>query len=982
MRAIFIFFLLLQTLLSQETELKRVSLQLLWLDQFQFAGYYMAKEKGFYEEEGFDVTFKTVDLKKDVIKEVQEGITDYGVGRANLIQYDSSGEKITLLSAIFQSSPHILLTLTSSEIDSIAAFKGKSLMQTVDLLQSASIAAMLKSKDLDISEINVVKHSFNLNDLVDGKVDIYSGYISNEPFTLQEMGVKYNSFSPQTEGLSFYSDILYTSAIKSRENPQEVRAFRDASLKGWEYAFSHISESVELILKKYNTQNKSRAALLYEATELKKLAYFNTKKVGQIDPEKLQRIYDIYKILGVVKNPLVTDKLLFHNKNMLFTKEEQDYLASKSSITYCTQPNTLPYSAIKNSKFIGIGAGILDLVHEYGGVHFELVETNTWEESLMKAVKRECDILPLASAAPSRMKYFNFTQPYYSEPLVIVTNKDENYILNVETILDKKFSVVQGNAFIEFLKLQYPDIKLVNVQSIQEGFAKIERGEVYGHIDIMMSSAYALQKFSKFNLRIAGQFKQEMKISFAVRNDDPVLFSIMNKLAKKITKEDTQLILNKWVSVNYTKGVNYWYFKEIGIALAIFLFFILYREYAINKKNIELQDLQEELVAVNKQLETRAYHAVQDLEKAQEIANVGSWILDVQEETLTWSKQSYKIFDIDEDSDDDLYNLFRKRIHPDDVEMSENAYVQSLHEQTRYSVRHRLVMDDGSIKYVNQKAETIFDAQGKPLVSYGTIQDVTSKVQQELEIKKKDAYMMHQSRLAQMGEMLSMIAHQWKQPLSAISSTQIMLKTTLELEKYDLADENEREDFLIFLDDRLDKIALYVQNLSQVIKDFSNFYKPNKEPEFLSIDSVILKSYELIKDTISSSNIEVTFDLNAEYFIDIYENELMQVILNLLNNAKDQLIDKEIQNPLIIVKSYKHIDEIVVEIEDNAGGISESIIDKVFDPYFSTKLEKNGTGLGLYMSKMIISEYHNGTISVHNSILGAVFSIRIKNSKK
>jgi len=114
--------------------------------------------------------------------------------------------------------------------------------------------------------------------------------------------------------------------------------------------------------------------------------------------------------------------------------------------------------------------------------------------------------------------------------------------------------------------------------------------------------------------------------------------------------------------------------------------------------------------------------------------------------------------------------------------------------------------------------------------------------------------------------------------------------------------------------------------------------------------------------------------------IELYESEFMQVVLNILNNAKDQLIDKGLEKPTIIVKTYKEKDEVVLTIEDNAGGISSEIIDKVFDPYFSTKLEKNGTGLGLYMCQMIINEYHHGTISVENSNEGAIFSIRIKNS--
>ena len=980
MRYLFLLLLFLTSLLASDVKLKTVSLQLLWLDQFQFAGYYMAKEKGFYKDAGFEVKLKKIKEHQNIMLDVENGITDYGIGRASLILHDSSGEKISLLAAIYQSTPNILISLKSSNIDDISDFKGKRLMQTNDLLQSASMAAMLKSKNLKLSDLTVIKHSFDLNDLLNKKVDIYSAYISNEPFSLIEKGIAFNTFSPQIEGLDFYSDILYTSKKNTQDNPQEVQRFKEASLKGWQYAFSHIEESVAVILNKYNSQKKSKEALFFEAKELKKLAFFGTKEIGTLDKAKIQRIHDIYKILGVTTAPLNSEEIIFHMSKIHFNEEEREYLKHKKFIRYCTQPNSMPYSAIKDSKFTGIGAGIINIVHQNSGIEFKLKETKSWDESVLNAINRECDILVLASDSPSRHKYFNFTYPYYSEPLVIVTKKNEHYILDINSVLDKKFSVVKGNSFVENLQLKYPHLHLTEVNNIEEAFAQLESGKVYGHINIMMSSAYAMQKYSKLNLKIAGQFDQNTEVSFAVRNDDQILFNIMNKSAKSITREDIQLILNKWISINYTKGLNYWYFKEIAIVIGLFILFMFYREYFLNKKNRELQELQAELVGVNEQLRTKAYAVTKDLEKAQSIAKIGSWVLDLESEVLTWSKQSYKIFDIDPNSKEDLYKLFRERIYPDDLDMVENEYAKSLRDRTLYSVRHRLLMNDGSIKYVNQKAETTFSDEDKPIISHGTIEDVTQKVTQALEIKKKDTYMLHQSRLAQMGEMLSMIAHQWKQPLASIAAIQVGIKTTVDLEKYDLGVEKERVEFMSYLDERLDKLELYVKNLAQTIEDFSNYYKPNKAAEFLSIDSVVMRAYELLGDSLKSSNIEVSFDLNVEYFMDVYQNELMQVIVNILNNAKDQLLENEVQKASIYIKTSVQKDEIIIEIEDNGGGISEDIMEHVFDPYFSTKEEKNGTGLGLYMSRMIINEYHNGNISVENSGQGAIFSIRIKNS--
>jgi len=978
MKHIILLLILLTSLLGARESLNKVSLQLLWLDQFQFAGYYMAKEKGFYKEAGFKVDLKKVKDPKEAFSDVVSGKTTFGIGRSSLIKFDSSGEKISLLSAIFQSSPDIILALDSSNINSVQDFQGRSVMQTEDLIQNASLNTMLQSVKLSLKDIQIIPHNYNLNSLIEKRVDLYSAYISNEPFLLKQKGVKFHYFSPKIEGFDFYSDILYTSQKYALEHPLQVEKFTRATLKGWEYAFSHIEESVNLILEKYNTQHKSKEAFLYEAKELKNLAYYNNNKLGSITQENIQRIYDIYKVLRVMKAPLDMKKLLFDYDRTKLSFEEMHYLKKKHYIRYCTQSDALPYSAVEDNKFIGIGSGILELAEKTSGIEFRLVPTQTWQEALLKAKNRECDLLPMASATPSRREYFNFTDVYYDEPLVVITRKEENYILNITTVLDKTFSAVAGNAFIENLKRIYPSLKITEVKSIKEGLDGVESGKYFGHIDVMMSSAYALQKLSKINLKISGQFEESAKVSFAVRKDDAVLFGIMNKLAHTIKKENLQPILNRWISINYTKGTVKWYYKEIAFGVVLFLILMFYREYFLKKKNLELEGLKERLVILNEQLENKAFEATKELEKAQEIAKLGSWVMNLTTKELTWSKETYKIFDISPEREENLYESFIQRVHPDDREDLEHKYAFTLANKQTYHNKYRLLMDDGSIKYVVGNAVTKFSANGEAILRAGTIQDVTQTVLKEEEMKKKDIFIMHQARLAQMGEMLSMIAHQWKQPLSAISSTQISIKSTIELEKYNLEEKKERESFLIYVDERLDKIALYVQNLSKTIKDFSDFYKPTKESELLNIDAVVKKAYELVSDMMQDSAIEVEFELEANLSIAIYENEFMQVILNLLTNSKEQLIEKKINNPKIYVKSYLKSDKVMIEFEDNAGGVEEGILESVFDPYFSTKLEKNGTGLGLYMCKMIINEYHRGNISIQNTEDGVKFTIELE----
>ena len=397
----------------------------MWLDQFQFAGYYMAKEKGFYKDVGLDVDIKKFKYKMNTVEEVTSGRANFGIGRSGLIKARSEGKKVILLSAIFQSSPLVLISLESSNINSVKDFANKKLMFTQDAVESASIKAMIMSSGVDENKIIVKEHNFDFEELLDGSIDLYAGYISNEPYILEKRGLKYKIFSPKDEGFDFYSDILFTSQEEVQKNPSRISDFKKASLKGWQYTFDNIDETVKIIHEKYNQQNKTIEALTYEAKELKKLAFVDGVKLGNIDEKKILRIFDVYKIMGIAKHNLDVYELMFESFSNLITTQEQNYLRSKKEIKICVPPASLPYSGIENGEFVGIGAGILKIVSEHISTPFKLVEASSWKEAMDKAIKRECDVLPIAEATPSRQKYFKFTTPYYEEPMVVVTDKSK-----------------------------------------------------------------------------------------------------------------------------------------------------------------------------------------------------------------------------------------------------------------------------------------------------------------------------------------------------------------------------------------------------------------------------------------------------------------------------------------------------------------------------------------------------------------------------
>jgi PAS domain S-box-containing protein len=234
--------------------------------------------------------------------------------------------------------------------------------------------------------------------------------------------------------------------------------------------------------------------------------------------------------------------------------------------------------------------------------------------------------------------------------------------------------------------------------------------------------------------------------------------------------------------------------------------------------------------------------------------------------------------------------------------------------------------------------------------------------------RDKDQKMIEQSRLAQMGEMISMIAHQWRQPLTAISATTNNLMFKIMLDDVDKK----------FFKTELDLIAEYTQHLSKTIDDFKDFFKDNKLKETVALTPIIRDTLDIMEASIRNKNIEIITDLQCEDEITTYPSEIKQVALNLLKNAEDALLEKEILEPTIIISS-RTIDENTLEIsvQDNAKGIPINILDKLFEPYFSTKKEKDGTGLGLYMSKTIIEKHCGGKIIATNRDNGALFKIQL-----
>ncbi len=248
------------------------------------------------------------------------------------------------------------------------------------------------------------------------------------------------------------------------------------------------------------------------------------------------------------------------------------------------------------------------------------------------------------------------------------------------------------------------------------------------------------------------------------------------------------------------------------------------------------------------------------------------------------------------------------------------------------------------------------------------MREITKEVYLEKELREKEELMLSQSRNAAMGEMISMIAHQWRQPITAISMSANNIIADIDLEMFE-----EKEIKKI-----AENISSQTQFLSKTIDDFRNFFRKDKLPNEFEFKELIDELSSIMLASLKNNGIEFRIeDIDGNLKLKTYKRELLQVLLNIVKNAKEALCEKDIENRYIDLKLVKVNDKFKLIISDNAGGIKEENLDKVFNAYFTTKDDFNGTGLGLYMSKMIVEKHLNGSLKAYNNEEGAVFEIII-----
>lgn len=288
---------------------ERVTLQLKWVHAFQFAGYYAAKHKGYYAELGLDVSIQAADPHTNVPKSVTTGDATYGVGTSSLLLERKAGKPVVVLAAIFQHSPLVLIAAETKSTQGVHDIVDKRLMIEP---QSDELFAFLKRSGIPKDRLIIQEHSFDPKDLMQGRTDVMSAYVTNERFFLEKERFPYQTYTPRSVGIDFYGDNLFTSESEIENYPDRVIAFREASLRGWRYAMAHPEEIIDLIVTQYETPY-SREFLQFEAKEMVHLLQPVLIEMGYMNPGRWKHIVETYQSLEMLPQDFSLDGFLYEN---------------------------------------------------------------------------------------------------------------------------------------------------------------------------------------------------------------------------------------------------------------------------------------------------------------------------------------------------------------------------------------------------------------------------------------------------------------------------------------------------------------------------------------------------------------------------------------------------------------------------------------------------------------------------------------------
>lgn len=356
------------------------------------------------------------------------------------------------------------------------------------------------------------------------------------------------------------------------------------------------------------------------------------------------------------------------------------------------------------------------------------------------------------------------------------------------------------------------------------------------------------------------------------------------------------------------------------------------------------------------------------LEEAQQISKIGNWSFELETKNVVWSKETYRIFEIDQsESQENLFKIYRSRFHPDDLIELDKAVEETVKNGQPYKINHRIFLDNGKrVKYVQGYGHLVLDAKGKPVKIFGTCHDITEKVLAEMELEKSRVVALHTAKLASLGEMAAGVAHEINNPLAIIDGTISMLKKFINDE--------------VKFDAKISTVLKATMRISRIVNGLRKFSRSSEASNMNENDigNVIKETMIFVELKAKQNHTILNYELNSHAKVFCNSLEIEQVLINLINNAIDAV--RPLEERWVKVQLFDENSEVVIRVIDSGQGIDSEISSKLFNPFFTTKAVGEGTGLGLSICKGIL-ENHKAEFFVNSKMENTCFEIRFKKAE-
>ncbi|SDL30181.1 PAS domain S-box-containing protein [Maridesulfovibrio ferrireducens] len=667
-----------------------------------------------------------------------------------------------------------------------------------------------------------------------------------------------------------------------------------------------------------------------------------------------------------------------------------------------------PFMMAEN-EVSGIAIDYLAIIAKVHGIKFKYITQKdiSWPNTL-KAIRERSgvDIIPAIQPTAERRKYMDFSKPYQTLPWVIVTRSDSNFVGGLEDLKTKRISVQERFILQKQIEKKYPGFNLNIVKTSTptlDSLKEVATGESYATINALPVVVYFIRHYGLSNLKVAAPAKfQDLELAMGIRNDWPELASIISKTIQAMSQKDVGAIQNAWLSVQYEQGFNpnkviRWTLLGVALFVGIVVLFSTINQTLKRQVKQRTKALEAELEE-RKRIQQHLKNSEERYDLALRAVSDGLWDWDLKTNNVFFSPRYFEMLGYESNELPQTYETWTKLLHPEDKKRAEkilSVYLKKISENDQnapFSMEFRMKAKDGEWKWILSRGKVPIRTQnGTPLRLIGTHIDITER-------KKTEKIMVQTEKMMSVGGLAAGMAHEINNPLAgilgAVQNIQNRIykdikKNISTAKECDTDIESIRKYFALRgITPMLENIQTAGFRASTIVQNMLQFSrKSNLNFEIHDLAILLDKTIELaasdynLKNDYDFKKIEIKREYDSKVpKVCCINNDVQQVFLNILKNGAEAMAEKDYKgaSPMFVLRIKNGKEEVIVELEDNGPGMTESTRKRVFDPFYTTKSVGKGTGLGLSVSYFIITEQHNGIMEVESTLgMNTRFTIKL-----